>query len=384
MKATINQIPKRNAVKLDRQRGIYNNGLDNAYPQRIERIINSSVTAKASADMLKKFLIGGGFVDDKLNNVVISSDIFGRVTLLKLHQQVSQTVSRQNAASLAIRYDKNYQITEVKHLPYRDVRFGKQDSNDYSGMIFYYNNWQKDPTINNGFKASDIAKINIFNPMPDVVKTQWEKEKNNYRGQIAVLRLDDEYIYPLSPVDAALEDCDTESQIKLFKNTELSKGFFAKYILWHTNFADESEQRAFKEVLQKFEGGDHASSIMMAEATFDAEGNMINDGGSFKLEKVEQNINDKLFESYEKSVANNIRKSFSSIPAILIEQQDGSFFGQSGQAFVEAFNFYNTQIAEIRNSISEWYKEIFKYSKDEYLRTADYTLKPLQYTKPQI
>ncbi|MDD4429781.1 MAG: hypothetical protein PHG64_15510 [Paludibacter sp.] len=376
MKAFINEIPKRNQVQLDRAKGIYNNGLDNAYPQRVERLINSSVTAKASSDMLKKFIIGDGFANESLNDIIVSSDILGDTTLFKLHSKISNTISRQNAAAMAIQYDGNFDISSVRHIPYRDCRFGLTDSKGYSGFIHYYNNWQKDPSMT--WKQLAIQKVNVFNPRPDVVETQWANAKKGYKGQIAILRLDDEYIYPLSPIDSALEDADTEAQIKLFKNGELSKGFFAKYILFHTTFENDQEQRDFKAVLRKFEGGGHESSILMADAQFDEAGNML-DSANFKLQKIEQNINDKIFESYEKSVANNIRKACYAIPSILIEQQDGSFFGQSGEAFVQAVNFYNTQTADIRAAVSQWYKEIFKYSSNPVLKNANFTIKKLSY-----
>ena len=376
MKAFINEIPKRNQVQLDRAKGIYNNGLDNAYPQRVERLINSSVTAKSSCDMLKKFIIGDGFADESLNDIVVSSDVLGDTTLFKLHSKISNTISRQNAAAMAIQYDGNFDIAAVKHVPYRYCRFGLTDSNEYSGFIHYYNNWQKDPSI--VWKQLAIQKVNVFNPRPNVVESQWINAKKGYKGQIAVLRLDDEYIYPLSPIDSALEDADTENQIKLFKNGELAKGFFAKYILFHTTFENDQEQRDFKAVLRKFEGGGHESSILMADAQFDEAGNML-DSANFKLQKIEQNINDKIFESYEKSVANNIRKACYAIPSILIEQQDGAFFGQSGEAFVQAVNFYNTQTADIRAAVSQWYKEIFNHSSNPILRNANFTIKKLSY-----
>ena len=377
MKASISLIPKRNVVKLDKARGIFNNGADNAYPQRVERLINTSVTAKSCADMLTKFIIGNGFEDETLNDIIISRNLFGKTTLFKLLSQVARTVSRQNGASLSLRFDANYNISEVNHIPFRDCRYGMADTKDYSGLIHYYNNWQKDVAIGT-FKPSDIAKINVFNPDANVIKAQWAKEEKNYRGQIAMLHLDDEYIYPLAPIDSAIEDADTEAQIKLFKNSELNKGFFAKYMMYHTAFETQQDAEDFKNVLKKFEGGGHDSSIMLLEGTFDEEGNLIK-SDNIKLEKVEQNINDKLFESYEKSVSNNIRKAFYSIPAILIEQQDGGFFGSSGEAFVQAFNFYNTQTADIRAAVSQWFADVMSIHADVKLRTANYTLKKLSY-----
>jgi len=57
MKLSLAEIIKRNVVKLDKEKGIYNNGIDNSYPQRVERLINNSVTAKCAADKLKSLLL---------------------------------------------------------------------------------------------------------------------------------------------------------------------------------------------------------------------------------------------------------------------------------------------------------------------------------------
>lgn len=376
MKVSVSEVKKRNEVKVDRQKGIYNNGLDNAYPQRVERYINASVTAKTATQMLRKFLIGDGFEDETLNDIVISSDVMGEISLYRLHSQICQTVSRQNAAAVAVQWDANIQIPSVTHVPYRNVRFGMTDSNDYSGIVHVYNNWEKDPTRK--FDTSKVVKYNTFNPKEKVVTEQFKKYGKDYHGQLAVLRLDDEYIYPLAPLDPALEDADTESQIKAFKNGELSTGFFAKYILWHTKFASDQEQADFKSVMNQFTSGEHKKSVLMAEGSFDENGDF-KQAENFRLEKVEQNINDKLFESYEKTIANNIRKALYCIPSILIEQQEGSFFGQSGEAFRQAFEFYNAQTKDIRSAISQWYQSIFKYSTNEKLRTANFTIKKLSY-----
>lgn len=373
MKATLAEIVRRNFVKYDKQAGIYNNGVDNAYPQRVERIINNSVTAKACADKAKSFFVGDGFVNPALNDIVVYSDVNGKVTLYKLLSQIAHQISRQKAASLNIQYNALYDIAGVKSIPYRDCRFGKKDSNDYSGFIHVYDNWDKKPECK--FDIKEAEKINVYNPDKNVVKTQFKK---GYKGQISMLLLDDEYVYPLSQIDPALEDADTEAQIKAFKNGELRNGFFAKYILYHTKFENEKEQEDFKATMKKFVGGEFVSPVLMAEAEFNEQGEFVK-SANFQLQKIEQNINDKIFESYEKSVANNIRKSFWNIPSILIEQQDASLFGQSGEAMKASFQIYNAETKNIRQAIEQWLKDIFSHSNITELKTADFTIKELSY-----
>jgi disulfide oxidoreductase YuzD len=379
MKVHLNQISRRNVVVLDKQKGIFNNGEDNSYPQRIERIINNSVTAKSCANKLKSFLIGDGFVDQSLNDIVIYSDINGKVTLFKLLSQIAHSISRQNAASCQIQYNGNFDIVGVKQVPYRNIRFGRKDSNEYSGFIHVYDNWEKRPEV--PYKITDAKKIHAYNPMPSIVESQFKK---GYQGQISTLILDDEYIYPLALIDPALEDADTEAQIKSFKNGELRKGFFAKYILFHTRFNNEQEQRDFKTVFKQFESGEHNSSILTAEAEFDEETGEFLKSANFQLQKIEQNINDKIFESYEKSVANNIRKVNLNIPSILVEQQDGAMFGSSGEAMKASFDIYNSETKFIRQAIEQWFKEIFSHSDNEILKNADFAIAELTYDNEAV
>jgi hypothetical protein len=376
MKATIVDLQQREIITLDRQKGIYNNGVDNAYPQRVERIINNSVTAKAACDKAKAFLIGEGFESQLLNEYVIYSDLQGDVTLYDLLSKISHSVSRQKAAAINVQYNGNFDVSALKHVPYRNCRIGKKDSNDYSGLIHVYSNWEK--RQGEEFKPQNAIKIPVFNPNKDVIQAQFSQ---NYMGQIALLLLDDEFVYPLAQIDPVLEDADTEAQIKGFKNGELRGGFFAKYMVFHTKFDDIQSQEQFKQTLQEFQGGDHNKSLLLIPATFDDDGKFVADS-NIQIEKFEQNINDKIFESYEKSVANNIRKSMWNIPSILIEQQDGALFGNSGAAMEAAFEIYNAETRNIRKTISNWLKNILKNSSDPILKNADYTIKELSYGTP--
>ena len=116
----------------------------------------------------------------------------------------------------------------------------------------------------------------------------------------------------------------------------------------------------------------------MIEAEFDANGNPIQDS-ALKIENLELNFNDKVFEYTEKSTANNIRKSFWNIPSILVEQQDSGFFGSSGEAIANAFKVYNQDTKMVRDFIASAFEKVMKHSTDEYLKVAKYDIKQLEY-----
>ena len=76
-------------VKVD---GIISYDIDNAYPSRMERLINSSVTAKAAAGMYARFLSGQGFADESLNTVIVGKDNFRSITSLELLRKIAASL----------------------------------------------------------------------------------------------------------------------------------------------------------------------------------------------------------------------------------------------------------------------------------------------------
>ena len=104
-----------------------------------------------------------------------------------------------------------------------------------------------------------------------------------------------------------------------------------KNIIHHTKFESQKDADDFKDNILKFQGGGHKYSFMVIEGTFDDNGDL-KEGENIKIEKIDQNINDKIFETYEKSCINNIRKAYNAIPQILIDYEDSKLGTTSGEA----------------------------------------------------
>lgn len=377
MKAEIAKIHKRNEVKVDKQKGIINNGSDNNYPERMERLIDGSITARSAANMYANFLVGKGFADESLNKIKVGQGLYKDITLYDLLEKVAGSLAEQSGAYTKIRYDGNLKISEVDFVPFKNCRFGLPDSDDYSGKIVYYNNWGKKFQ----FDKKDFKTFDVFNPQQNIIAYQILKEAKGditkYKGQIYPLFLNEKYIYPLSPVDVVQDDADTEYQIAAFKNGELSRNFFAKYFLKHAYFNDEREKLNFIDKIKEFTGADNNGSIMVVQGDITTEGGgkIIDD--TFTLDKIDQNINDKLFVEWEASIANNIRKAFNAIPKILIDTPEGVFGTTGGKAFIDAANFYNQMTMKDRQKISNYFAEIFKYFHTPII--SDFKINPLTF-----
>ena len=361
-------------VKVD---GIISYDIDNAYPSRMERLINSSVTAKAAAGMYARFLSGQGFADESLNTVIVGKDNFRSITALELLRKIAASIAKFNGVYVRAQFT-GYNPSAFRIEPFRYCRLGDMDDQDFSAKIVVYNNWDrwKGPKLERG----KYIAVDVWNPLKAVIDAQVAAAGSfgKWKGQMYYSFLDDEYIYPLSPIDVTKWDADTESQIAIFKNGELRRGFFLKYILHHTKFNTDDEADDFVKKMQGFMGGDHEKAMMVLEGSFGPDGQVIS-GENVKLEKIEQNINDKMFEGYESSTQNAIRKAFNAIPQILIDYEDSKLGTTSGEALRQAAFFYNSMTLESRMKIAQIFKELFKNFIDPALRGRDWTIQELDF-----
>jgi hypothetical protein len=359
-------------VKVD---GIVGYDTDNAYPSRMERLINASVTAKAAAGMYRRFLTGSGFEDESLNNIIVGVENYRKITASDLLYKIARSFSYFNGCYVRTQWT-GFDVSGLRVEPFRYCRLGDMDSEDYSGRIVVYNNWDK-------FRSSKLDKrsyisVDVWNPEKNIIQAQINTAGsfNKWKGQMYYCFLEDEYIYPLSPIDPVKWDTDTEAQIGIFKNGELRRGFFLKYIMHHTKFATDEDASDFVKRMKKFMGAGHDGAMMVLEGTFSPDGKII-DGENVKIEKIEQNINDKMFESYEASTQNAIRKAFNAIPQILIDYEDSKLGTTSGEALRQASEFYNQQTIEPRMKIEQIFSELFSKWIDPALRAKSWKIKPL-------
>lgn len=348
-------------VKFDSGVNIYNNGIDNAYPERVERIIDNSPTAKTATKLFRKYIVGKGF-SDELNKFIVNKQ--KNLTLKKFAFKVAHEYSRQNGVFIHVNYNLNAKITSLDVIPFSHCRIGKKDDTHYNGKIAVYDNWSGQ---NGSVKKEKVIRFDVYNPIKEVVLAQIQKAGgiDKYKGQIFFYNPEDTD-YPLAHIDPVMNDADSEYRSGGFKNLSLRKGFFGKKIVVTPPMVDgdlsgvkelspeqleekrlaESERENFRNTMQSFVGSDNADGMLHLEMEF--EGDDITKVLNFI--DVKTDINDKLFEYTEKSAANNIRKVLGNIPSILIENSDNSIFGQSGEMLQNAKIFYQEQTEEDRDN----------------------------------
>lgn len=376
-KITLVESPAPFKIKEQKVDGVVRWDLDNAYPTRMERIIDNSVTAKTSAGMLKRFITGQGFKNKELNEIIVGRDIFGReFTLYEALSKTSHSVAYFYGFYYRIQYDRNLNVTGLMPEKIKNCRFGKMDTAKVPSKVILYNNWDRQQQQN--YMKADWIYVDIYNSNKKVIEAQIKASEAiaKWNGQMYFWFDDTRYVYPVSPIDEVQYDADTEKQISLFRNGELRRGFNLKHIIHHTAFDNPTDQTQFEENLAKMFGGEHEVSAIILEAEFDEEGNIL-DGPTIKVDELKNNIDDKIFSTYETGVANNIRKSFNSIPQVLIDYEVGKLSGTSGEAIRQAVKFYNGQTQDLRKNISISLKEIFQNWKDPQYKDESFEIETL-------
>lgn len=383
MRLIKNELDKRIIIKLNKAitadgvNGIMTFGEKNDYPQIIERIINSSVTSKSVAGIYSRFLIGQGFKNKEINEIVVGSDNKGKdITLLSMLRQVAISISFNNGFYIHNNFSLNREIVNTKLIPFKFCRFAKVDDKGYTAKIGVYDNWEADKEKR--FKKENITWFNIFNLEKKSFASQIKKAGtiNKYKGQIYFDFLDNQFLYPLSPFDVVYLDSDTEFQIQLFKNRQIRNGFFDKTVFRVETPDNDEAKEELTNGIRNFIGPD-GDSVLILEDEIDENGE-IKKTGAFAIDKIENNVDDKLFENWEKGLVNNIRKSVKAIPAILIDYEESKLGTTSGEAIIQATNFYNAMTQDDRAFISEAIKNIYSNFKNPVLKNnIDWNIEPL-------
>jgi hypothetical protein len=354
------------SIKTDDISGIMKFGKNNDYPQIIEKLICGSQTAKAVSNIYAKFIEGDGFVNEAIGKEVVGKDNRGKpVTLNNIKRQIAESLAKFNGVFVHCNENLNMEVGNTSIVPFKYCRLSRKDDTGHCGKIAVHENWSKEKELKK-FDKKDITWFFHFNLIPEVFSANVKDEGKNFKGQIYSYFLDDTYLYPLSPFDSVYLDMDTEYQVQLFKNREIRNGFTDKIIMNVDAPFDDTEREEQKEKIQSWMGAD-GEKVLIFESEFDEQGNL-KDAAAFKVQEVKTNINDKLFESWEKSLSNNIRKAAKGLPAVLIDYEMGTLGAASGEMIIQAVEYYNAITKPLREIMAEIIKDIYSHHSSEILK----------------
>ena len=363
MKATVTDITKRISVSLNRTDGILNYDIDNAYPQRIIDIVNSSGSATACVGMKARFLIGGGMTEKTFYKSQINKS---GTTVDQLLRKLAVNKSLLPYIVIHVNYNALFEPVEVNYVPFQYARLTTKDDKDHPDMIAIYRDWQR--IENKKIDKKKIDFLHFYDRNPEVIQEQvdeaggWEY----YKGQV-FLWTPEGHEYPLSTFDSVLEDMQTDSKAKTFKFRNITTNFMASHLIITNKFEKDEDLELFHENLQQFQGADDALKFFHLEKE--------TDNDNIELKKIEIQDVEKLYEFTESSVRENIILNFL-IPPVLILRNSGNAFSDS--QIEQATALFNGYTADDRLVLEEIFKEIFTGFAENINPSGDYSIIPFK------
>lgn len=391
MKVQTTNIRKRIEVSPRKSEGILNFDIDNAYPQRCDDIVNASPTGKACVGLFAKFVEGGGFKDSTFYKSVCNDH---GLTVDKLLRKNAKDYTGHNGIAIHFNYNALYEKTEVNYIPFDHVRLVSEDNEEHAGQYAVYHDWAMEEKSR--IDREKLFFIDKYNPDPKVIAEQvmraggWDK----YKGQILWWSAAGDK-YPLPVFDSVLEDMQTESELKLFKNRNVTTNFLASHILITDKIEDSGDEgvipikegaeeekrprrtdvdvkeREFMKYLQEYQGADNTGKILWIQKETPEQ--------TIDLKKMDIQDVDKLYQYTETSTRDNIVRSFLQPPilvAILVSGKLGT-----SKEINDATEFYNKVTDPDRRIMEEIYKQAFSGFHIELNPSGDYSIIPISTLK---
>lgn len=347
-RASIIELFNRVITYKDKRTKVYLNGENDSYPSEIRRVIQNSVTATAAAKTMSNFILGKGpNINPKVNRIK-------GYNLYDIAEMAADDIAEQKGVYFHVNYDVEGNVNYIDVLDYEKCRVAKEDDMGYSGMIYYW------PDLT---KTKEYKKFYPFNPDMAVINAQRIKDSKDargnvveanliskYRGQVLFLNLEPKKPYPLAYVDPVFNDADSEFRVSEFKNTTIRKGFIGKVVATVLKADNDEDRRSIDKALKELLGSENSGNLMKLETEVDADGKLME---VIKFEKVDSNIDDKLFAHTESSIQENILTAFNNVPKQLVMSADSALFSSSGEALREMQLFYQSQTRNEREKLQQ-------------------------------
>lgn len=364
------KISLNKTVKADGVNGIMEFGVKNDYPDTVELLVNGSKTAKSASKVYSQFLSGQGFENEAINDVIIGHDYRGKkITIKTLLQDAANSCAVNNGFYFKLNISLDRKIKGVYLIPFKYCRFAKIDDLGYTAKIGVHPNWSND-NDEKKFKKNEVVWYNVFNLNEDAFNAQIKLDENgeiqNFNGQIYFEFLDNQYIYPLSPFDPVYLDLDTENQLSMFMNNTTRNGMLQKTVLTILQPDTEEDEIELDKSIENFLGVDGDSTLILKDKLNPDTGELLSKG-SFEASTIPTSVNDALFSEWHKTLSNNIRKVISAMPTVLIDYEESKLGTTSGEAIIQATNFFNSMTKQARYQIEKSFAEIFQYSDNPVL-----------------
>jgi hypothetical protein len=347
VKIYLADIEQRIVHKENRNLGIVNYDIDNAYPTRVREMISASGTASSCVDTYSRFIEGQGFVDTDFYKAKVNNR---RLTMDKLLRKLAKDYAMFKGFAIHINYNGLLQPVEFNIVSFEDCRLPAEDNDKREGMIAVYDDWGK--RRKKYIKKDEIKWYDIYTSNQADILSQINKAGGieNWKGHIFWYSADGDE-YPFSPADPVLEDIDTDAQIKSFRNNSVRSGFLDHMLfIQKGKFESAAEKEDFKKDLRLFQGAKRSTQIFLVEVE--------NDNEIPEIKPIPSTDSDEKFKTTNTSTKEAIIENYG-IPPVLLNQLVPGKLGSSTE-ISDAINFYNLKTSRERVIFEETAIELCK------------------------
>lgn len=351
-------------------------GNDNLYPQHLQAITRASGTAELCLNRYAKFIEGYGFANEAISDVVVNHV---GTTADELLHDIAQDVARFGGFALHVNYNVLCQITEINFVPFENCRLEEEDDAGNVARILVHPDWTGKKTRNGHVirvDESNIDRINVFNPNPEVVAAQVIKAGgiDNYKGQIFWVSLDGRYQYPTPIYDAVVTDISTDEGLGNIKYRNVRNNFLVSCMLIARKGVPKIDENGNKveqqlisdEDLTTFQGDENTSKILYVE--------LENDEDKPEVVQFPTRNYDKEFSVTDASVVERIYAQFHQ--ELFYSIRIGKL-GFSGDVMRDAYQYYAGEVTNEQRFIERAFERICAHVAEPL--TSDFSIKPLKY-----
>jgi hypothetical protein len=351
-------------------------GNDNLYPQHLQAITRASGTAELCLNRYAKFIEGYGFANEAISDVVVNHV---GTTADELLHDIAQDVARFGGFALHVNYNVLCQVTEINFVPFENCRLEEEDDAGTVARILVHPDWTGKKTRNGHVirvDESNIDRIDVFNPNPEVVAAQVIKAGgiDNYKGQILWVSLDGRFQYPTPIYDSVVTDISTDEGLGNIKYRNVRNNFLVSCMLLARKGVPKIDEKGNKieeqlisdEDLLTFQGDENTSKILYVE--------LENEEDKPEVVQFPTRNYDKEFSVTDASVVERIYAQFHQ--ELFYSIRIGKL-GFSGDVMRDAYQYYAGEVTNEQRFIERAFERICAHG--ALPLTSDFSIKPLKY-----
>lgn len=333
-------------------------GLDNLYPNRINRAIRKSPTALGCVKRQSEFIFGQGLALH--GGTVVNRE--GETLNDILSQCIRHGYANLYGYALHFNFNALGQIVEMFSVNLEHLR----KTTDLNRVEFGL--WDE---IQNGFQRDNFHTIDLYK-IGTAYDRMVEFGYENYKGQIHYFSKDSE-IYPTSPIDSASISANYELESQIYTYANISNGFSANTLVklptTKVGTSADEEAKKMEENLLRLHGARNAGGSIVMPVSVGASG----EPKPFTaVENLSPTNVDTLFLNQNKKAESDILKVYNMPRELLAIEQSNGF---SDTAYEGAWNMKNDDLEGDRQAIE---RDFNKFLPNTIWNISDIKLVPLK------